>query len=134
MEEVRSEVSHSSSATKMIVAEVADLGSLKDVAPTKTINLMLKLILQMNNNAKRDEEERCRKRRQEEIERRQFSESQEERERRREEKNEVQPIAVAQEDPVSRVNDKLLRAMKPISVSDDLETFLHSMERTLEIC
>ena len=32
------------------------------------------------------------------------------------------------------MNDKLLRAMKPISVSDNLETYLQSMERTLEIC
>ena len=41
---------------------------------------------------------------------------------------------MAQGDPLLRVNDKLLRAMKPILVSDDLETYLQSMERTLEIC
>ena len=29
---------------------------------------------------------------------------------------------------------KLLRAMKPISISDNLETYLQSMERTLDIC
>ena len=56
-EEVRSEVSHSSSETEATVAEVAGLGSLTDVTPTTTIDLMLQLMLQMNNNAKRDEEE-----------------------------------------------------------------------------
>ena len=41
---------------------------------------------------------------------------------------------MAQGDLLLRENDKLLRAMKPISVSDDLENYLQSMERTLEIC
>ena len=40
-EEVRSEVSHSRSATEATVAEVADLGSLTNVTPTTTIDLML---------------------------------------------------------------------------------------------
>ena len=46
----------------------------------------------------------------------------------------MQPVPVASEDPLSRVNNTLLRAIKPTSVTDDLETYLQSMERTLEIC
>ena len=58
-EEVRSEVSHSSSAvTEATVAEVANLGSLTDITHTKTIDLMIQLMLQMNNNTKRDEKEK----------------------------------------------------------------------------
>ena len=82
----------------------------------------------MNNNTKTDEQKDVEKG----IKKRKRGDSsgKDKKKRRTEERIEVQPVTVAPEDPLSRVNDVLSRAMKHILVTDDLEIILQSMEMT----